>query len=156
MAYSQDIYNRIVAFLHDDDWKFEFDEEREVIKMGVSLKCKLKNTRVLIDLREDKYIAYATVPLNADDDCKAEMTRLLNRINWSMMFGNFEMDERDGEIRFRMPVNCKCDGMPSRDVIRDSIIIPVLMVQKYGDAIVKVLMGACDWKTAYESTESKQ
>lgn len=123
--------------------------------MGVSLKCKLKSTRLLIDLREDKYLVYATVSLNADDDCRAEMARLINRINWSMVFGNFEMDERDGEIRFRLPVNCDCEGMPSREVVRDSIVIPALMMQKYGDAIVKVLMGVCDWKTAYDAVEQK-
>ncbi len=155
MSYSMDIYNRIVSFLHDDDWKFDFDEQREVIKMGVSLKCKLKSTRVLIDLRDDKYIVYSTVPLNADDDCKAEMARLLNRINWTLIFGCFEMDESDGEIRFRMPVSCKGNCWPTREVIKESILVPVLMVEKFGNAIAQVLMGMCDAETAYLSMQKK-
>ena len=154
MSYSKAIANAIVDFLRDDDWHFEFNEEREIIRCGVNLKCKLKSTRLVIDLRDDKYLVFANVPLNTDEENRAEMARLLNMINYTMIFGNFEMDESDGEVRFRFAVDCD-DCLPSREVVKDSILIPALMVEKYGDAIAKVLMGFATAKEAFAEVHEK-
>ena len=70
MSYSKAIYNAITGFLDDDDWKYSFDEERELIRAGVSLKNKLQSTRLLIDLRDDKYLVFATINLNCDEDAR--------------------------------------------------------------------------------------
>lgn len=154
MAYSKAIANAIVDFLRDDDWHYEFDENKEIIRCGVNIKCKLKSTRLIIDLREDKYLVFATISLSVDEENRAEMARLLNMINYTMVFGNFEMDESDGEVRFRFAVDCD-DCLPSREVVKDSILIPALMMEKYGDAIVKVLMGFATAKEAFAEVHEK-
>ncbi len=152
MSYSKAIYNAITGFLDDDDWKYSFDEERELIRAGVSLKNKLQSTRLLIDLRDDKYLVFATINLNCDEDARAEMAALLTRINYTLIFGCFEMDFSDGEVRFRFSVDC--DGaIPSRAVVQDSIVMPALMMEKYGNAILKVMMGFSDAESAFEEVE---
>ena len=152
MAYSVELYNLITSFLKDDDWHFDSDEERGIIKMGVTLENKLSRCRMMIDVDEERYIVYATIPINADDDCKSEMADLLNRINWTLAFGCFEMDEEDGEIRFRMPVSCKGGCFPNREMIRESVVVPVLVANRYGNAIVKVLMGMASAEEALKTS----
>jgi hypothetical protein len=149
MSYSADICNRIVHFLDTDDWKYSLDREKEIIKSGLSINSKMKHVDIVFDLRDDKYLVYFTYPLNCDEDERGEMRDLLNRINYGIMFGCLEMDDRDGEIRFRYPVDC--DGqLPSQQIIRHSIYRPAATLNKYGDAIVAVLMGFATGKEAYD------
>ena len=109
----------------------------------------MKHVDIMFDLRDDKYLLYFTCPLNCGEDERAEMRDLLNRINYKLMFGSFEMDDRDGEIQFRYPVDC--DGqLPSQQIIRHSIYRPAATLNKYGDAIVAVLMGFATGKEAYD------
>ena len=149
MSYSQAILNCITRFLDDDDWKYRVDTEKEVIKSGLSLNSKMKHVDIMFDLRDDKYLLYFICPLNVDKEERAEMRDLMNRINYGIMFGCFEMDDRDGEIRFRYPVDCD-NMLPSQEVIRHSVYRSAMTVKKYGDAIVRVLMGFSTGKEAYE------
>ena len=153
MAYSKEICQAITDFLDSDGWHYELDEERELIHFGVDIKGKLRSTKVYVDLRKDKYLVFSTVSLKADEDCRAELRDLINRINYGMIFGNFEMDDRDGEVRFRMAVDCK-NCIPNRNVIENSIVIPVLMVQRYGDALLAVMMGFASGADAYKAADS--
>lgn len=152
MAYSKAICDQIERFLKEDDWKYQLDTQKELIKMGMSLSSKMKHADIMIDLREDKYFVYYTCPLNTGEDERAEMRELLNRINYSIMFGNFEMDERDGEIRFRYAVDCQ-DALPSQEVIKGSLYRPLLTLKRYGDAIVQVLMGVATGQEAFERAQ---
>lgn len=154
MSYSRDIFNRIVLFLDSDDWKYRVDTEKEVIKMGLNLGNKMKSVDIMVDLRDDKYLLYFTCPLRTDESERAEMRTLLNRINYGIMFGNFEMDDRDGEIQFRYAVDCD-NCLPSQEVIRHSFYRAASTLEKYGDAIIMVLMGMSNGLDAYEKAQKK-
>ena len=154
MSYSTGICNCIVKFLTDDDWKYRLDTEKEVIKTGLGLDSKMKHVDIVVDLRDDKYLVYFTCPLNVGEAERAEMRDLLNRINYKLMFGSFEMDDRDGEIRFRYAVDC--DGqLPSQQVIRHSLYRPAATFDKYGNAIIQVLMGFATGEQAYAAANKK-
>ena len=66
--YSQDIVEQIRSFFDDDDWRYDFDEERGIFKFGVNLESKLKNVRYFLPVRDDGYTVYAVCPINADKD----------------------------------------------------------------------------------------
>ena len=150
MSYSKEIYNHIIRFLEEDNWKYRFNEEKEIIQSGLGLHGKMKHVDIVLDLRDDKYFVYFTFPLAADKDERPEVRELMNRINYGIMFGCFEMDERDGEIRFRYPVDCT-DQKLSREIVKSSLYRPAATVIKYSDAFVKVIMGVATAKEAYET-----
>lgn len=154
MSYSKEIASRIVRFLEDDDWKFKLDEDREVIKSGLTMDNKMKKVDILFDLRDDKFLLFMTFPLGTDEDERPEMCVLLNRINYNLMFGNFEMDSRDGEVRFRMSVDCD-NCLPSQEVIRHAVYRSAATCSKYGNAIVQVMMGFASADEAYAAAQNK-
>ena len=43
MAYSKAIANAIVDFLRDDDWHYEFDENKEIIRINLESLYDLEN-----------------------------------------------------------------------------------------------------------------
>ena len=154
MSYNPEILECITRFLDEDDWNYKVDTQREVIKTGLSISGKMHHVDIIIDLRDNMYMVFFTCPLSANEPERAEMRDLLNRINYKLMFGSFDMDDRDGEIKFRMSVDC--DGqLPSQDIIRNSFYRPAATIDKYGDAIVHVLMGFATGKEAFDRARNK-
>ncbi len=139
--YSEEIVEIIRSFLVGDDWKFDFDEERGVFTFGVSIESKLKHLRYFIPVRDDSYVVYAISPIEADSDDKdvmREMADFVCRANYGLRNGNFELDMSDGELRYKVFVDC--DGVtPSEEVVKGSIIIPSVMFDRYAPGMLDIM-----------------
>ena len=148
--YSEELYKEIAAFLDEDGWNYDFEEEIGVVFTGVKLGNTLERVRIFIDIRDDKYLVYAAMDSKCAEAFRLETAALLTRINYDVVYGSFDMDFSDGDIRFRFPVDC--DGMlPSRDIVQDSVVLPALMMERFGDAIYRVMNGECSAETAHAS-----
>ena len=139
--FSQEIVDCIRYFLVDDDWNFDFDDEKGIFRFGVNLDSKLKNVRYFVPVRSDGYTVYAISPINADTDdidVMRQMNEFINRANYGLRNGNFELDVRDGEIRYKIYVDCD-NQLPSKEIIRSSIVIPSVMFERYSPGILDVM-----------------
>ena len=155
-TYSKAIANAISAFLREDDWHFEFDEEKGVFKFGLSLKTRLKKVNYNIRVKEDDFSVYAVSPINADEDdsdMMRKMAEFVCRANYGLKNGNFELDMRDGEIRYKCFVDCE-DGVPSVSVIRNSIYCPAGMFRMYSPGILSIIFGDATAKEAVDLCEN--
>ena len=153
--YSEDIVEQIRSFLDDDDWHYDFDEERGIFRFGVNLESKLKNVRYFLPVREDGFTVCAVCPINADKDDPdiiKEMAEFICRANYGLRNGNFELDVRDGEIRYKIHVDCE-DLIPSREVVRNSIIIPSAMFDRYAEGILDIMFRNATAADAIEKCE---
>ena len=141
--YSKNIASAIDTFLTEDDWKYTFDENRGLFKFGLSLKGKLQQLNYILEIREDDFVVYAISPLGADEaDQKmmATMAEFVCRANYGLLNGNFELDMRDGEVRYKSFVDCE-DITPSSEMIRNSIYCPASMFKRYGEGIIDIIFG---------------
>lgn len=153
MAYSAEIKAAIEQYLKNDEWHYTFDEEREIIRCGINLKNRLKECRIIADIDETKYLTLALINLNCDEEHRDELAKFLTMVNYGLLIGNFEMDYNDGEVRYKVATNCK-DCIPSQSVVEDSMMIPAVMFEQYGDAILDVMFGVKSAKQAYKDTEN--
>lgn len=157
-TYSKNIANAINTFLTNDDWHFTFDEEKGVFKFGLSLKGKIKKIDYLIRVRDDEYIVYAISPIGANNNNEkmmAAMAEFVCRANYGLKNGNFELDMRDGEIRFKCFVDCDAIT-PTQEMVRNSIHCPAAMFNTYGDGIVGIIFGDLSAKEAVERCEGSK
>jgi len=153
MEYSVEIANAIKKFLIEDDWNYSFDEEKGTFSMGVNLKCKLGDTKIVVRVGNDYFYSLAYIKLNANEDVRSDVAEFITRANYGRRNGNFEMDFNDGELRYKSFNNC--DGIvPSAEIIKDSLIIPALMIDRYGDGLVSVLFGMQSPKDAIDAIEN--
>lgn len=155
-AYSTAIADSINAFLKEDEWRFNFDSEHGRFIFNLGLSCKLKSVRYIVDVREKDYLIYVFSPLGPDKGDAATMKRtaeFLTRANYGLVFGNFEMDMHDGEIRYKTFVPCGGEA-PCADVIRRSIYVPASMLDRYGDGLLKVLYSDIDPEKACSMCEN--
>lgn len=153
--YSTSIAQAITTFLTEDDWHFTFDEKRGVFKFGLSISGKIKNISYRIDVQNNDYVVYAISPIGADENDRemmASIAEFVCRANYGLVNGNFELDMRDGELRFKCFVDC--DGItPSNEIVRNSIYCPAAMFKRYSDGIVNIIFTRISAKEAVEICE---
>lgn len=148
------IVDTVRDWLDNEDWQYEYDAEKSIIKTGASLSCKLKTCSIIIQLQEDFYNVYALSPINGDTDNLTELTKFLTMVNFRMRHGNFELDVEDGEVRYKTFVNCKgLDSLPA-EIIGDSIRVAGFVLNVFGDGIAALAMGFSDAQSEIEKVES--
>lgn len=152
MAYSKEIANAVQQFFIDDDWKYDFDEENGVFRVGCNLQCKLGDTMIIVRIGETGFYSMAYIKIKAGEDVRKEVAEFITRANYGMKNGNFEMDFNDGELRYKSFNNCS-GVLPSAAVIRDSLLFPALTIDHYGDALLAVIFGMKSPQEAIEDVE---
>lgn len=157
MEYSENIKTIIQDYLDRDEWHYTFDEEQHFFKAGIKLDGKLNRCDIIIDIREEYYLVYGMIALSADEKCLNAILEYIHRINYGLKFGSFELDLRDGEIRYKMYVDCgnDCDCMPSESVIQRSLEMPALMFEKYGDGFLNIMFGNVSPEEAIKMVEEE-
>ena len=151
----EQIVDAVRDWLDGDDWHYEYDAEKHLIKMGITLKSKIKSGRIYVDIKKDCYLVYLYAPISGDKDNIGELTKYLTMANYGLLNGNFELDVRDGEIRYKTYVNC--DGLESLSpsVIEDSIYVGCVMMDRYGDGIAALALGFSDADTEIKKAEKQ-
>ncbi len=153
--YSKDLVNIVKQFLVDDDWHFSFDENTGVFDFGLRVKGKIQKINYIVDVHEDEIVVYGMCPIGADHtdvNMMAQMAEFLCRANYGLKNGCFELDFRDGEIRFRSFIDCE-DLMPSKEVIKNSIHCTAAMFKRYAPGIVDIIFSGCTAKEAIAKCE---
>ena len=154
--YSKEIARAIEEFLIDDDWHFRYDEDKGIFRFDVRLKGKITSLNYVVDVKEDEYLVYAFPPISTDPEdgqVMAVMAEFVCRASYGLINGNFELDFRDGELRYKSFVDCDDGAIPTRRIIRNSIYCPAMMFERYIPGILAVLFSGASAKEAVESCE---
>jgi hypothetical protein len=112
------------------------------------MSCRIKEAtiRVVIDVFETeewrRIMTFSIYPIFVPENRRLSVLEALNRINHSLVYGNFEMDMADGEIRFRTTVESEAD-------IQESMIERVLngnlsLSDKHFGALMAVTFGSVE------------
>ena len=142
-------------YMDRENWKYEYDSSSKVIKAGVNLKCKLASVRLAMRFTDDGFTSYAIANMNADESSRANVAEYISRANYGLKNGNFEMDYRDGEIRYKVYTNYKGLNSITDDIIEDCVVIPALMFNRYGDGLAALMFGFSTPEDEIKKAEGK-
>jgi hypothetical protein len=137
-----DIIKKIEEYLKSQNWKYTYDAEKEVFRFGMAVGNKLKSVNVLIIAGDDFITAYGVLPLNADVRDKenlALVNEFLARANFGTRHGNFELDFRDGELRYKCSLFCGAI-VPDVTLVERVVDLSFLMWKRYGNGLLAVLL----------------
>ncbi|MDR1409145.1 MAG: YbjN domain-containing protein [Oscillospiraceae bacterium] len=143
MSYSAVIAKQVDLYLHSQDWHYDFDQENGAFDFGMNISGKVKNLRMRIMLGDDYFTVYAIAPMRADENDLETLdlvNEYLTRANFGLRTGNFELDFRDGEMRYKASLFC-ADEVPSIKMIERVVDVPFLMWKRYGTGMINVLYG---------------
>jgi len=141
--YSRALARRVDEYLKSQSWNYEFNEEDGLFRFGMSLENKMSNCRMVILVGEELFTSYAISPVSADADSMAQVANYLTRANYGLKIGNFELDCRDGEIRFKATLFCG-ETIPELGMVERVADMPFRMMEHYGSGLLNVLFGNAD------------
>jgi len=141
-------YNKALAkqmdeYLKSQNWNYDFNEEDGLFRFGMSLENKMNNCRMVVMIGEELFTSYAISPVSADADTMAQVANYLTRANYGLKIGNFELDYRDGEIRYKATLFC-ADTIPPLNIVERVTDMPFRMMEHYGGGLLNVLFGNAD------------
>ena len=148
--YSNELANLVKKFLVDNDWHFAFDENTGVFEFGLRVKSKIQKINYIVDVHEDEIVVYGMCPIGAnhtESNMMVQMAEFLCRANYGLKNGCFELDFRDGEIRYKSFIDCE-DMMPSNEVIKNSIHCTAAMFKRYAPGIVDIIFSGSSAKVS--------
>ena len=101
------VIDTIKSFFENNDWKYNFNDEDKVFSSGIDMGNILGNVRMIIHLEDNFYNVYMVMNSKVEEKYFPVVAEFLHRANYGLKDGNFEMDYRDGEIRYKSFVNFK-------------------------------------------------
>ena len=151
----QEIIAAVENFFERKEAKYTPFNERGVARASYGVRSKLKHVDVLFIASTDKLVVKAILPLEAGEDERAKVGEFLHRANYGLRTGGFDYDYDDGQISYRVSLYCGDEEFapPTFEQIEFALIINLMMVSKYGDALLKVMFGLAEPKDAIETVE---
>lgn len=152
MAYSTAISDALASLLSAAGIQASFDERAQhgVFSIRMKLRCRLQSAQMIILVREDSFSTLTTMPLSADVDHRLAVAEYLTRVNWGMRNGNFELNMADGEIRFKTYVHVGAGEVDPAGA-RLAVMLPFVMIDRFGDGLIDVLFGLKTPREAFEA-----
>lgn len=142
-------------------FKKEKTKHRPFDKKGVAhatyaVQTKFGHVEVLFYVYKDTLILHSIIPLKAGEEERQKVGEFLLRANYGLKIGCFDFDFDDGEIAYRVAIYCGVDEFapPTHEQIDAALSIGLMMIEKYGDAIVKVMFGLAEPEDAIAAAEA--
>lgn len=135
---SSSIFNTMVRFFTEDDWKVHQLEGKPILSMAFrgdngSWMCYAQAKE-----QQSQFVFYSVMESNVPADKRQAIAEFLTRANYGLTLGNFEMDFSDGEVRYKTSVDVE-GGQLTTQMIKTLVYVNVLMMDKYLPGIMSVI-----------------
>lgn len=154
-AYTNEIVELVKEVLEKNGLVYFFDEEHRIFEFVGKVKCQIHWLRYIISVEEGALVFYGLCPIvpdYRDEEMMAKMAEFTCRVNFGLLNGCFELDYRDGELRYKSFIDCE-GGVPSAQCINNSIHCIASLYKRYVDGIIEILFKDGSVKEAVESCE---
>ena len=118
-----------------------------------SIPSKLSSICVFVNVTSTEIECLGVSGLRASKDVIQNVNEYLALVNCNLRIGKFQLDFNDGEVRFQSILPCS-DSQPGIKDIKAVIMCPVVMFDRYGDGLLKCMLGHSDPKTAFEEANA--
>ena len=139
--YNHDIAQRVIEALEGVKLRFTFDSDAGIAKLSMGQVGPFRKVDIFVEVRSEDVLTYTFFPLYADSKNPmklADMAEFITRANYGMCNGCFEMDFRDGEIRFKSYIDCD-EQIPGDKVIINSIFTSIAVIKRYIPGFIGIM-----------------
>jgi hypothetical protein len=148
------LVEKVENYFNENGWNsYEYDERYYAFRAGVSLKCKLKSTRMTVFCRDAGIVFQFPISIGTDDENEIQTMEFITRANYGLTNGGFQMDLDNNHIEYTVFV--PCEDEPSMNAISAAIRTGLWMLERYGDELLAVMFGMKNAKDAIEAAERK-
>ncbi|MGK7946364.1 MAG: YbjN domain-containing protein, partial [Microcystaceae cyanobacterium] len=132
------LFEPVIQYFEDDDWKFMEVSPGEALKMGVSGRNGEYDCYAITNEERQTFRFVSQVPIKVPEEQRVLMAEFLTRANYGLSIGNFEMDFEDGEIRYKTSIDVEGDRLTPA-LVENLVNINVITVDRYFPGMMKVI-----------------
>ncbi|MDR1076666.1 MAG: YbjN domain-containing protein [Xanthomonadaceae bacterium] len=149
------LMREMIQSLENDNWTYDYHPDRNLIYTGV--KGKKSHYRLIMSANEkSQTVCVMTVhPTLTPEERRAAMAEFLTRANYGLTVGNFEMDFRDGEVRYRVGYDVE-GGRFTAKMADNMVICAYTMMDRYAAGLVGLVHQGKTVLEAIEAVEGKK
>ena len=153
---TKEIRAAVENFFERDKVKFTPFNERDIASAIYSIDVKFGHATVFFHVYKDRLVLHMVIPLRADEEDRAKVAEFILRANYGLKIGGFDFDFNDGEISYRVALYCGVDEFtpPTYEQIDFAVVVGLMMIEKYGNDLVKVLFGMVEPEDAIANAEA--
>ena len=137
------LYDVVVTWLHEGDWEF-VENQRDNGDHWTRSRYKADNATFDLVLEtseaQEEFFVYVYWPTRVPPDRCGAVAELMARINYGMRLGNFELDMRDGEIRYKVSVDVEGAQLVPQ-MIENMVRAALSTADRYAPAIMSCSYG---------------
>lgn len=139
------------------EWTYNFDEEDNFFSTGATISGGFSYTRMVVDVQDEILQCYAFAPVNVPEEKRQAACEYLMRASRGMKRGAFELDFSDGEVRFHTYIDVP-EGVPAPndELMEMLVMVPVAMMQRYGQGLLDIISGAKTPEEAVKMAEAPE
>ena len=153
---SKTLFDRVSDYLTEKDWSFSAYAEKGYFSFGLRLRDG--TVRVMVDAAEgggwSRILVYATYQTYVPEQRRPAVSEALARINYATVFGNLEMDLKDGEVRVRTVL--EGDGFIGEEMIDRAVRKSLDVADQYQAALLAIAFGNASPKDILEMASQSQ
>lgn len=142
-------------FLDEDGWYPKRVEDRFVYAMLVNGKNGDIRCYAHIRMDLEQLIFYAVSPIKAVDEIRQDVAEFITRANYGLRIGNFEMDYRDGAVRYKSSLDFEGETL-TPGLIRNAIYSAVRTMDDYLCGLMRVIYAGATPLEAIQEVEGNR
>ena len=133
-------FDSLVRLLEAEDVRHQVDPEHQVVMAG--FRGENAMFRVYFKLDEDEGLLqlFGVVPVSVPEGCRLGVAEGIARANYGLKLGKFEMDFRDGELRFQVANVFPSDKLDD-EVVKRLLGTTVHVLDRYFPAFMSIIYG---------------
>lgn len=138
------LFDRVAGYLDSTDWHYDSVHDKNYF----DLRARIRDThvRVILDVFEteewQRVLSLAIYPVFVPEARRQATLEAINRINFQMIYGSFEMDMEDGQVRVRTIVEAERD-LPD-PMIERAMHSSIETSNRYFAPLMAVAFGSAD------------
>lgn len=134
------LFRVLYEILSQNGWEFDFDNKNGIIKLEIRGINTDFHSFLFVDEEQESLLCNTHIDQKIPSSKRLEVCDFMNRVNYELVNGNFEMDMDNGEIRYRTFLDL-ADAQPSQDQILNIVWNGVLGFDTYYPGLMKLLYG---------------
>ena len=134
MTLFQLLYDTLVQ----DGWDFDYDEKNEIVRLTIQGVNAEYYCFIIVDEEQESLLCNTHIREKIPFAKRLEVCNFMNRANYELANGNFEMDMDDGEIRFRTFLDL-ANSEPSKEQILNLVWNGAQGFDTYYPGIMKIV-----------------
>lgn len=155
---TKEIRTAVEKFFKRSGIKYKKFDNENVASATYSVDTRFGHATIFFHAYNDRLILHTIIPIKANEEERPKVAEFILRANYGLKVGGFDFDFEDGEISYRMSLYFGIEEFkpPTHEQIDFAIICSLVMVEKYGDALVKVMFGLVEPVDAIEDAEDDE